>query len=171
MMGIAVRRPMNIFRTLRMACAGVWLMWAAADSFAAPPAVEVLNAEFGLFDVSNPREMTFEPTRIVPHRIGQRYGWVIELRTTQRSVSVSEEYLLPSRVEAAAALQENFVLIPLERRNQVSQRQLTPVDGQIFGEWDIGPDEPPGKRRLQVLIEGQVVAGFEYEVRALPAGR
>ena len=63
------------------------------------------------------------------------------------------------------------MLIPLERRNQVSQRHLVPVDGQIFGEWEIGPGEPPGQRHLQVLIEGRVAASFEYEVKALPGGR
>ena len=161
--------PLKISRVIRAVLCGVWLCLASASSFAAPPTVEVLSAEFGIFDASNPQEMTFEPTRVVPHRTGQRYGWVIELRTTQRSVSVSEEYLLPSQLEAAS--KGDSVLIPLERRNQVSQRHLVPVDGQIFGEWEIGPGEPPGQRHLQVLIEGRVAASFEYEVRELPGGR
>ena len=158
-------------RVLRVVLYGVWLLLASVRGFAAPPEVEVISAEFGLFDVSKPQETTFEPTRSVPHRTGQRYGWVIELRTTQRSVSVSEEYLLPSRQESATVADGNSVLIPLERRNQVSQRQLVPVDGQIFGEWEIGPGEPPGQRHLQVLIEGRIAASFEYEVKALPDRR
>ena len=43
----------------------------------APAAVEVLSAEFGIFDASDSREVAFGPTRVVPHREGQRYGWVI----------------------------------------------------------------------------------------------
>lgn len=130
-------------------------------------AVEVVAAEFGIFDASDPLRVIFEPTRVVPHREGQRYGWMIELRGAKRSVSVREEYLLPSRaVEGRTDTPEGAKLvIPLERRNQVSQRQLVPVDGRIYGEWSIGPQEPPGRRQLDVVVEGQVAASFEFEVR------
>ena len=128
------------------------------------PEVEVVRAEFGLFDVSNPRETLFEPTLVVPHRVGQRYGWIIELRPQKRSLEVREEYLLPSKAKEATA-DNGTVVIPFERRNQVSQRQLVPQDGRIFGEWEVGPNEPRGKRHLQVVVEGGVAADFEYEVR------
>lgn len=126
--------------------------------------VEIVRAEFGIFDVTNPRETLFEPSRIVPHRAGQRYGWVIEVRTQLRSLSVREEYLLPAagKIESPNA---NTVVIPFERRNQVSQRQLVPQEGRIFGEWEVGPNEPPGRRHLQVVVEGEVAADFEYEVK------
>lgn len=55
--------------------------------------------------------------------------------------------------------------IPLQRRNQVSQRQLVPVDGRIYGEWEVAPGEPSGHRHLQVVIEGEVAASFEYDVK------
>ena len=32
-------------------------------------------------------------------------------------------------------------------------------------EWSIGPDEPAGKRRLQVVVEGDIAATFEFEVK------
>ena len=52
-----------------------------------------------------------------------------------------------------------------ERRSQVSQRQLVPDEGRIYGEWAIGPNEPAGRRQLQVIIEGQVAASFNFEVK------
>ena len=160
--------PQTIGRRVRILCCGVWLAARCASSTAAPAAVDIIRAEFGIFDVSNPREMTFMPTHIIPQRIGQRYGWVITLRTGQRSLSVSEEYLLAPKAESAnTPVNPDGELVRLERRNQVSQRQLVPVDGQIFGEWEIGPSDPTGPRHLQVLIEGEVVASFKYEVRAL----
>ena len=55
--------------------------------------------------------------------------------------------------------------VPAQRRNQVSQRQLVPVEGKIYGEWAIGSSEPAGHRHLQVIIEGQVAASFEFDVR------
>jgi hypothetical protein len=143
----------------------------AVPALAAPPTVdtvpvEIVSAEFGTFDASNPGELLFEPTRSVPHREGQRYGWSIEVRTGKRSVSVREEYLLANPVPAAnAAVPENGVLtLPQPRRNQVSQRQLVPVDGMIYGEWAVGPGEPAGHRHLQVVIEEQAVADFEFDV-------
>lgn len=147
-----------MFRKLLVAL----LACAAGAVFAAAP-VEILGAEFGVFEEVAPRELAFEPTRVVPHREGQRYGWVIEVRTTKRHLSVREEYLLPSRA-ADAESKGGTVVIPLDRRAQVSERQLAPVDGKIYGEWAVGPGEPSGQRRLEVIVEGQAVT-FEYEVR------
>lgn len=125
----------------------------------------IRNAEFGIFDASNPKETVFEPTLVVPHKSGQRYGWIIELKTAKRSVAVREEYLIESTETFKEEAGGQRLIIPQERRNQVSQRQLVPVDGRIYGEWAIGPREPPGKRRLQVLVEDQPPVVFEYEVR------
>lgn len=140
------------------------LLFAAAFNASA---VEVVSAEFGVFDASDPQRVVFEPTRVIPHREGQRYGWMIELRGVKRSVSVREEYLLPSKAieQRTDTPGGTKMVIPLERRNQVSQRQLVPVDGRIYGEWSIGPQEPPGRRQLDVVVEGQVAASFEFEVK------
>lgn len=147
----------------------------AAISYAAPPSqaelpVKVVSAEFGIFDASNPRELVFEPTVVVPHRQGQRYGWIIEVHTSKSSLSVREEYLLPnaqnpSKAEQVTDSLSESLSIPAQRRNQVSQRQLVPVDSKIYGEWAVGPNEPAGHRHLQVIIEGQVAASFEYDVK------
>lgn len=134
---------------------------------ATPVPVEVVSAEFGTFDASDSRELAFAPTRVVPHRAGQRYGWVIEVRTSLRSLSVREEYLLPNPIKTPKS--DNPIVadltLALYRHNQVSQRQLVPVDGKIFGEWEVGPEEPAGHRHLQVVIEGQEAASFEYDVK------
>ena len=147
----------------------------AAISHAAPPdsaqsPVEIVSAEFGLFDATDPREMIFEPAFVVPHRQGQRYGWIIEVRTGKNSLSVREEYLLPNpkaqpKAEGATDSVGESLSLPAQRRSQVSQRQLVPVDGRIYGEWAVGPNEPAGHRHLQVVIEGQVAASFEYDVK------
>lgn len=128
--------------------------------------VGIGSAEFGTFDVSDPREIVFEPTNVIPLREGQRYGWVIEVRTRKRSLSVREEYLLPTpATEAGATLGPAGGTIPLPRRSQVSQRQLVPVDGRIIGEWTIGAGEPVGRRHLQVIVEDRLAGSFEYEVK------
>lgn len=149
----------------------VILLLSIQLAFAAPPQprdgdVQIVSAEFGIFDASNPKRLVFEPGQLVPHREGQRYGWIIEVRTRKRSLEVREEYLLPTEAtEAGATMGPSGGTIPLPRRHQVSQRQLVPMRGQIYGEWAIGPGEPAGKRHLQVIVEGQIAGSFEYEVK------
>jgi hypothetical protein len=166
---------MQLFR-LPALCCGALLACAPQLSHAAPPPVapvplEIVSAEFGVFDDSTPGELVLEPTTSVPHVVGQRYGWVIEVRSEQRSLSVREEYVRPNvavtrpaGADAGAALRENLD-VPVARRTQVSQRQLVPVDGMIYGEWAVGPNEPAGHRQLRVVIEGRVETSFEYDVK------
>jgi hypothetical protein len=149
---------------MRRLCVGFALLAFTATVVQAQ-SVEIRNAEFGIFDASNPKEIVFEPSAIVPHKEGQRYGWVIDLRTTQRSVAVREEYLIAPTDTFKEEAGGKHLTIPHERRNQVSQRQLVPVAGRIYGEWEIGPQEPSGKRRLQVLVEDRPPVVFEYEVK------
>jgi hypothetical protein len=154
-------------RVFLLLCA-IGLAGAANAAPPVPAPVEIVSAEFGIFDASTPGELAFEPTDVVPQREGQRYGWIIELRTKKRSLSVREEYLLPTAAsEAGSKLNAagDRLDVPLPRRNQVSQRQLVPVEGRIYGEWAIGPGEPPGRRHLQVIVEGEVAGSFEYEVK------
>ena len=146
-------------------------IFSAGVALAAPPQpietpVVVVSAEFGLFDATNPKEPVFTPSQVVPHRENQRYGWVIEVQTGRRSLSVREEYVLTNVSKAQKeqdALGESLN-IATPKRNQISQRQLVPVDGKIYGEWAIGSNEPAGHRQLQVIIENEVAASFEFDV-------
>ena len=149
------------------------LAWLAAVAQAAPPAavpvpvpVEIVSAEFGLFDDSVAGELGFEPASVIPRIAGQRYGWVIGVRTAARTLAVREEYLLPSGAPAGtppAGADELNISVP--RRRQVSQRQLVPVEGKIYGLWTVGPNEPAGPRQLEVIIEGRPGASFAYDMR------
>ena len=139
----------------------------SAPSVAIAAGVEIIEAEFGLFQEGRGNEILFQPSNVVPKAVGQRYGWIIDVRTNKRSLAVREEYVLPpspKQKEPDNPVAKNLH-IPDLRRSQVSQRQLAPVDGQIVGEWSIGPDEPAGKRRLQVVVEGEVAATFDFEVK------
>ncbi|MDR1708479.1 MAG: hypothetical protein LBS70_02030 [Candidatus Accumulibacter sp.] len=129
-------------------------------------ALEVVSAEFGVFDASDPEQVVFTESNVVPRREGQRYGWTIELRGAGRAVGVREEYLLPSaaKEKISESRKGTRVTIPVERRRQVSQRQIVPVAGRIWGEWTLTPDDPPGPRRLEVIVEGQKAATFDFEV-------
>lgn len=131
--------------------------------------VDIIAAQFGIFDASTPGELSFEATNLIPRITGQRYGWIIEVKTTKRHISVREEYAfaLPDKKNTPEEKDEflDSFRQPPQRRNQVSERQLTPVEGQIYGEWFIGQNEPAGHRRLLVYVEGKLAATFEYDVK------
>lgn len=165
-------RPMMRRTLLLMSALAAGIAFAAPKAPKAPKApaeasVEIVSAQFGVFDASAPGELALEPTNLIPHQIGQRYGWIIEVRTKKRSLAVREEYLmpLPPGTKDEPAPSNGTLTIPLQRRNQVSQRQLVPMNGIIYGEWAIGPGEPAGRRQLQIIIEGELGASFDYEVK------
>ncbi len=144
----------------------LWFALAGGAAAAEPaPPPTIVKAEFGIFEADKGGELAFMPTAEVPRREGQRYGWIIELRGARRSVAVREEYLLPSKVSKDDEAVRKGLLIPLPRRQQVSQRQLVPVAGRIYGEWSIGAGEPGGHRHLQVIVEDQLAGDFEFDVK------
>lgn len=163
--------PVPALRRLRHVAFCLSLSWWASCAAAADDGVDILSSQFGVFDDSTPGELSFLPTTVVPRVVGQRYGWIIEVKTAKRSLSVREEYVIPlpaakddGKNKEADEFLDGFRQPP-QRRNQVSQRQLVPVGGQIYGEWFVGQNEPAGHRRLQVFVEGRPAATFEYDVR------
>ena len=143
----------------------VLLSGVASAAAPLPVSFEVARAEFGLFEVSSDTGTTaFTPSVVVPLRVGQRYGWVITLAKTPRALSVREEYVQPPLAKPADDPLSAGLNVVSQRRNLVSQRHVVPVDGRIYGEWSVGAQEPAGHRRLDVVIEGQVAASFEFDV-------
>jgi len=149
-------------------CLGLALMANSAWSAPAEPVaeVEVVAAEFGLFE-ERKGDLVFTPAEVVPHVLGQRYGWVIEVKTKKRPLAVVEEYVVPHPNQGSPTELEVARNLGLsnDKRIPVSQRLLTPMDDHIYAEWSVGPNEPVGHRRLQVLIEGRVAARFEFDVK------
>ena len=139
-------------------------LFAAGASFAATP-VDIVSAEFGVFTSDEDEGRVFAPGELIPLVPGQRYGWVLEVRSPRRSVSVREEALLAAPPVKA----DDQETISFERRRLLGQRQLVPVGGRIFGEWTVGPDDRPGPRRLRVTVEEQSSVDFAYELRPLDA--
>ena len=151
----------KVFALLLVLLSGVAL--AAAPL---PVSVEVARAEFGLFEVNADTGATaFTPSALVPLCVGQRYGWVITLAKAPRALSVREEYVQPMAAKPAGDPLSESLNVVSQRRNLVSQRHVVPVDGRIYGEWSVGAQEPAGHRHLDVVIEGQVAASFEFDVK------
>ena len=144
----------------------------AGRSIAAPTGqieapLEIVSARFGIFDNAGGDELILTPSAVVPLKVGQRYGWAIEVRTSKRTLEVREEYVLPAKSkppQPASPLSESLSF-PTARRALVSQRQLAPQDEKIYGEMSVGPNDSAGHRLLQIFIEGQPGPRFEYDLQ------
>lgn len=155
------------------------LAFGANAAVAATP-VSIVSAEFGIFAGDTGDELVFSPSAVVPLKTGQRYGWVIEVRGQQRSVAVREEALLPAAstpttgpttapaTTAAstppAASDGNTITLPFDRYRLLSQRQLVPIAGRIFGEWTVKAEDEAGAHRLRVTVEEHAPVEFDYEL-------
>ncbi len=84
----------------------VILALVAGIVFAAPPApvpVKVIRAEFGLFKTNDSGEQLFLPAQVVPHQVGQRYGWIIEVSSARRNDARSSGLARAFRMTSSCA--------------------------------------------------------------------
>ena len=161
---------MNLRRLAGTALGAVLLLTAALQALAAPavPDVEVVKTEFGIFEDDGSDQLGFGATSEIPFAIGQPYGWLIEVKTTKKSLAVREETLMPRDTPAAPGSNDSDIGIPANPESGLSfnERRVPVTDGMIFGERRIGQADKPGSYRLRVYIERKLTATFDYQVVA-----
>ena len=113
----------------------------------AQPAVEIVSAEFGLFNALETGRPPFISTPLVPLQEGQAYGWVIVLKTSDKTVRWREEFT-PAGKDSAA----------------VTEREVTLYNGAVFNSRPIARGDPAGTYRMRVTVNGELVRTFEFRV-------
>jgi hypothetical protein len=128
--------------------------------------VEIIQAEFGLFNPPASGKQAFVPTRTVPLTENQAYGWFIVLKTTKARIKWREEFTLPAPPGAAgdAALQSPQALAEAGRLSIV-EREVEADDGVIRNVWDVARGDPVGRYVIRVIIENTLERVFEFDVR------
>jgi len=115
---------------------------------AQPPAgVEIVSAEFGLFNALETGRPPFIATPLVPLQEGQAYGWVIVLKTSDKTVRWREEF---TRSGSASP--------------SITEREVTLYNGVAFNSRSIARGDPAGTYRMRVSINGELVRTFEFRV-------
>jgi hypothetical protein len=108
-----------IFRVL--AVLGVLLVgiaWSAMGPNPATPEIEIVSAEFGLFNSPLSGKPPFVPSTVVPFQEGQAYGWIIQIKTTEPNVKWREEFTLPATPQTWAVRPGNHTVSP-DRKTSV----------------------------------------------------
>ena len=141
--------------------------FALLDETPPMPDIEVLHADFGLFNRALSGELVLTPSAVVPLKKGQQYGWSILLRTSKPRVRWHEELTLPSPPsswggdELPAAKQT----ISQDRMTSIVELDATPVDGVIENVWEVAPGDPKGHYIIRLTIDGGNQQVFEFDLR------
>lgn len=139
---------------------------AAVTDTPPAPEIEIVRAEFGLFDVSQHGERAFVPTTAVPYREDQKYGWIVYLRTTKPKIKWREEFTLPaSPVTWGVDDVPGRNSISADRRTSITENEEEPGPlGVILNVWQVEPGDPRGRYVIRLIIEDRLERTFEFEV-------
>jgi hypothetical protein len=147
-------RPISLFRILVLLALGLWQ--SAGPASAAD--VEVLKAEFGLFD-SFPVAARFKVSKTVPLKAGKAYGWRIHLKTKKSSVHLREVFELP---RAPKTWPEAGTQITDDRKTAILERDVPVRDGFVQNIWSVAPGDPCGDSIIRVFIDNSEAAVFHF---------
>ncbi len=145
----------------------VSLAWGAttAESPTVEP-VEIVKAEFGLFNGPESGKPAFVPATIVPLEKDQCYGWIILIKTNKEMVKWREEFTLPAPPETWGEGQKQGVsTISADKKTCVTEREVKPDQGIIYNIWSVAPGDPKGHYIIRVIVEGKAERTFEFDVK------
>jgi hypothetical protein len=135
----------------------------AAPAPRAEPAVQVEYAAFGVFDRTPDGRVDFRPSKTVPLRPNQEFGWIIGVTTTKPTVKWREEFTLPAPPESWGPVEGKHE-ISADRKVSILEREVTPERGFVHNGWTIGPGDPKGRHVIKVTVEDAEPVVFEFDL-------
>lgn len=166
---------------------GRWFALAGATLFAVSAAVpaatlaqspnddvEVVCAQFGLFDEDAAGHVLFTPSTKVPLTVGQNFGWVVLLRARAPAVRWREEFQAPSPPKTWGPIEPGRTISP-DGTVSLSDHYAEVRSGIVTHAWQITEGDPTGHYVMRVLLGGTALQIFEFEgvsgaeARGIPA--
>ena len=135
----------------------------AAPAPRTEPAVQIEYHAFGVLDQSPDGRVDFRPTKTVPLRPNQGFGWIIGVTTTKPTVKWREEFILPAPPETWGPVEGKHE-ISADRKVSILEREVTPERGFISNAWTIGPGDPKGRHVIKVTVEDAAPVVFEFDL-------
>jgi hypothetical protein len=133
---------------------------------AAPDLPVVLKAESGLFGPSDQVSQSFIPSRILPLKDGQAFGWRMQLRNPTRQVRVREELTLPAEPKTWGDPEPGLrrKTTP-DGRTAITDQLLEPKDGVISQSWTVTQGDPKGNWVIRVRVGDGPEHVFRFDAR------
>ena len=135
----------------------------AAPAPPAEPTVRIEQAAFGVFSLTADGRVDFKPTKAVPLKPNQEFGWVIGVTTTKPTVKWREEFTVPYPPETWGPVEGKHE-ISADRKVSILEREVTPDRGFLFNTWTIAPGDPKGRHVIKVTIEDAAPIVFEFDI-------
>ena len=135
----------------------------AAPAPAAEPTVRVEQSAFGVFSLTADGRVDFKPTKTVPLKPNQEFGWVIGVTTTKPTVKWREEFTVPYPPETWGPVEGKHE-ISADRKVSILEREVTLDRGFLFNTWTMAPGDPKGRHVIKVTIEDAPPVVFEFDV-------
>lgn len=132
------------------------------------PPIQVMHTYFGTIDKGEDGKYHLNPTNVVPHVPGQKYGWRILYRGNQDPINYEEVVILSDKGEWGvgkdkSGKQPEFKEI-LDGKGIVVKRS-TPNDSVLFGMWTMAKGDPIGKAKIAIFVNKKKVHEFEFEIK------
>jgi hypothetical protein len=132
-----------------------------------PQPTNVSKAEFGVKLVDLQGKVDFFPTNNVPFKVGNTYGWRIQLENYHGEVKWREVFHLPKPPETWATEHSEDFDISKDGTTAISNRTQTTANGVIENFWQIAPGDPIGVHKIEVYIDQRQIATFNFEIIAI----
>jgi hypothetical protein len=129
----------------------------------AQPVVELEHAAFGVFNQTPDGRIEFTPSKTVPLKPDQAFGWIIGVKTTKPTVKWREKFTLPAPPETWGPTDGKHE-ISADRKISILEREVAPEMGQVFNSWIISPGDPKGHHVIEVTIEDARPVVFEFDI-------
>jgi hypothetical protein len=129
------------------------------------PETEILEAEFGIFNLSESGKSVFIPSLKIPFLENQRYGWIIVLKTKKDKVKWREELILPEPPETwGEGVKQSLHIVSSDRRACITEREEEHYQGLILNFWEIAQGDPKGSYVIRVVIDDGSEIVFKFIV-------
>jgi hypothetical protein len=159
-----------------LALAGAVLLAIGSARAAAPIVqgpegdVEVVCAQFGLFEMDAEGRILFTPSPTVPLTVGQNFGWVMLLRAKEPVVRWREEFQAPSKPMTWGPMLPGRT-ISRDGTTSLMDEYADARGGIITHAWQITEGDPTGHYMMRVLVGGTSLQIFEFEGVPGPTGK
>ena len=138
---------------------------SAACSRPGEGSVEITQATFGVYRTRQFGRTEFKPANVVPFAVGQQYGWLIRVETSEPRIRWREELILPSAPATWGSERVGTRTVAASNRSVVTERVVAAKSGFIFNAWKIEPGDPRGLYTIKVSIEDGPSRVFTFEVK------
>lgn len=162
---------------LLLSAAAAVVMDAAIDTGCACPGAAEAHprVDAALFGVEMPASdeggAFFVETDRVPLVTGATFGWRLRLSDGAGQVRLREELELPRAPRTWRY--PDHTRISADRRTAVTERLALPRDGWLDNAWTFTDGDPPGRYRLRVFLDDELVREFTFladEIERGPCG-